>query len=90
MRSDAQTVFGLLKLLYHHDDLTTEGVRSCLEPGLNRHYSTKMRHQQMLAVLDQINSKWSRGALRLAGVPIAPEWAMRRDIYEPQLHNQTH
>lgn len=36
--------------------------------------------EQMLAVLDQINSKWGRGALRPARVPIALEWAMRREM----------
>jgi DNA polymerase V len=39
--------------------------------------------EQVMAVLDQINSKWGRGTLRPAGVPIAPEWAMRREMMSP-------
>ena len=39
--------------------------------------------EQVMAVLDQINSKWGRGTLRPAGVPVAPEWAMRREMMSP-------
>jgi DNA polymerase V len=39
--------------------------------------------EQVMAVLDQINSKWGRGTLRPAGVPAAPEWAMRREMMSP-------
>jgi DNA polymerase V len=39
--------------------------------------------EQVMTVLDQINSKWGRGTLRPAGVPTAPEWAMRREMMSP-------
>jgi DNA polymerase V len=39
--------------------------------------------EQVMTVLDQINNKWGRGTLRPAGVPIAPEWAMRREMMSP-------
>ncbi len=39
--------------------------------------------EQVMAVLDLINSKWGRGTLRPAGVPVAPEWAMRREMMSP-------
>jgi DNA polymerase V len=39
--------------------------------------------EQVMAVLDQINSKWGRGTLRPASVPAAPEWAMRREMMSP-------
>lgn len=39
--------------------------------------------EQVMTVLDQINSKWGRGTLRTAGVPAAPEWAMRREMMSP-------
>lgn len=39
--------------------------------------------EQVMAVLDQINRKWGRGTLRPAGVPAAPEWAMRREMMSP-------
>ncbi|MHC8408006.1 translesion error-prone DNA polymerase V subunit UmuC [Pseudomonas sp. TMB3-21] len=35
---------------------------------------------RVMAVLDQINSRWGRGTLRTASVPSHPEWAMRREI----------
>ncbi len=39
--------------------------------------------EQVMAVLDRINSKWGRGTLRPAGVPATPEWAMRREMMSP-------
>jgi DNA polymerase V len=35
---------------------------------------------KVMEVLDEINSRWGRGVLRLARVPAAPGWAMRRDL----------
>lgn len=33
-----------------------------------------------MRVLDQINSKWERGTLRLGRVTLTPEWGMRREM----------
>jgi DNA polymerase V len=35
---------------------------------------------KVMGVLDEINGRWGRGVLRLASVPAAPGWAMRRDL----------
>jgi DNA polymerase V len=35
---------------------------------------------RVMAVLDQINERWGRGALRSASVSADPSWAMRREI----------
>ncbi len=35
---------------------------------------------KLMTVLDKINEKWGRGTLRSAGVPINPDWAMRREM----------
>ncbi|WP_460065291.1 translesion error-prone DNA polymerase V subunit UmuC [Pseudomonas sp. S2_H08] len=35
---------------------------------------------KLMTVLDKINQKWGRGTLRSAGVPINPDWAMRREM----------
>jgi len=35
---------------------------------------------KVMEVLDEINGRWGRGVLRLASVPSAPGWAMRRDL----------
>lgn len=35
---------------------------------------------KVMAVLDQINSRWGRGTLRSASVPTNPEWGMRREM----------
>jgi DNA polymerase V len=35
---------------------------------------------KVMGVLDEINERWGRGTLRAASVPLAPEWAMRRDL----------
>jgi DNA polymerase V len=34
----------------------------------------------LMTVLDKINERWGRGTLRSAGVPISPDWAMRREM----------
>ncbi|MHB2243288.1 translesion error-prone DNA polymerase V subunit UmuC [Pseudomonas monsensis] len=34
----------------------------------------------LMTVLDRINERWGRGTLRSAGVPIKPDWAMRREM----------
>lgn len=31
-------------------------------------------------MLDEINSRWGKEVLRLASVPAAPGWAMRREL----------
>lgn len=35
---------------------------------------------KVMGVLDEINGRWGKGVLRLASVPAAPGWAMRRDL----------
>lgn len=35
---------------------------------------------KVMKVLDQINSRWGRGTLRAASVPINPDWGMRREM----------
>lgn len=34
----------------------------------------------LMAVLDKINERWGRGTLRSAGVPMNPNWGMRREM----------
>jgi DNA polymerase V len=34
----------------------------------------------LMTVLDRINERWGRGTLRSAGVPLSPDWVMRREI----------
>lgn len=36
--------------------------------------------ERVMGVLDQINSRWGRGTLRPASVPVAPGWGMRREL----------
>ena len=36
--------------------------------------------EKVMSVLDEINGRWGRGTLRTGGVPVDPEWAMRRDL----------
>nr|WP_253404751.1 DUF4113 domain-containing protein [Pseudomonas migulae] len=33
-----------------------------------------------MSVLDEINGRWGKGVLRVASVPAAPGWAMRREL----------
>lgn len=35
---------------------------------------------KVMGVLDEINSRWGKGFLRVARVPAAPGWAMRREL----------
>ena len=35
---------------------------------------------KVMSVLDEINNRWGKRVVRLASVPAAPEWAMRRDL----------
>lgn len=35
---------------------------------------------KVTSILDEINGRWGKGALRVASVPAAPEWAMRRNL----------
>jgi DNA polymerase V len=36
--------------------------------------------EKVMSVLDEINGRWGRGTLRTGGVPVDPDWAMRRDL----------
>ncbi len=36
--------------------------------------------QRLMTVLDEINGRYGRGAMRMASVPHAPEWGMRREM----------
>lgn len=38
----------------------------------------------VMGVLDEINSRWGRGTLRLARVPQEPGWGMRRELLSPR------
>lgn len=33
-----------------------------------------------MGVMDSINERWGRGAMRLASVPTNPDWGMRREM----------
>ena len=35
---------------------------------------------KLMGVLDEINGRWGRGTLRLASVPVNPDWGMRREM----------
>ncbi|WP_282351808.1 translesion error-prone DNA polymerase V subunit UmuC [Pseudomonas sp. PS01303] len=35
---------------------------------------------KVMSVLDEINGRWGKGVLRVASVPAAPDWGMRRDL----------
>lgn len=35
---------------------------------------------KVMGVLDEINGRWGRGTMRLASVPINPDWGMRREM----------
>lgn len=39
---------------------------------------------RVMGVLDEINSRWGRGTLRPARVPVAPGWSMRRELLSPR------
>ena len=36
--------------------------------------------EKVMSVLDETNGRWGRGTLRTGGVPVDPDWAMRRDL----------
>lgn len=38
------------------------------------------KSEKVMQVLDTINAKWGRGALRPGGVPAMPDWGMRREM----------
>jgi DNA polymerase V len=42
--------------------------------------SQPMMADKVMSVLDEINGRWGKGVLRVASVPVAPGWAMRRDL----------
>lgn len=39
--------------------------------------------EKVMSVLDEINSRWGRGTLRPARVPVTPEWGMKRELKSP-------
>ena len=39
--------------------------------------------EKVMGVLDEINSRWGRGTLRPARVPITPGWGMKRELKSP-------
>lgn len=43
-------------------------------------YSQPVMADRVMGVLDEINGRWGKGMLRLASVPTAPEWPMRREL----------
>ncbi|MDT4823159.1 Protein UmuC [compost metagenome] len=38
------------------------------------------RASATMAVMDAINSKWGKGTVRPGGVPVSPDWGMRREL----------
>jgi DNA polymerase V len=43
-------------------------------------HSQPVTADKVMTVLDEINGRWGKGVLRLASVPAAPDWAMRREL----------
>lgn len=43
-------------------------------------HSQPVPADRVMGVLDEIDGRWGRGTLRVASVPSAPGWAMRRDF----------
>jgi DNA polymerase V len=43
-------------------------------------HSQPVTADKVMTVLDEINGLWGKGVLRLASVPAAPDWAMRREL----------
>ncbi len=39
-----------------------------------------MTSEKLMGVLDAVNSRWGRGTMRLASVPVDPAWGMRREM----------
>lgn len=40
--------------------------------------------EQVMTVLDEINSRWGRGTLRPAREPVAPGWGVKRELKSPR------
>ncbi|OWJ98223.1 DNA polymerase V subunit UmuC [Pseudomonas sp. A46] len=38
------------------------------------------RATQAMAVMDAINARWGKGTMRPGGVPVSPDWGMRREL----------
>lgn len=36
--------------------------------------------EKLMGVLDAVNSRWGRGTMRIASVPVNPDWGMRREM----------
>jgi DNA polymerase V len=65
----------------------TEAVNRLFRPGFKYSkaddlfaHSQPVTADKVMTVLDEINGRWGKGVLRLASVPMAPDWAMRRDL----------
>ncbi|NVZ90471.1 translesion error-prone DNA polymerase V subunit UmuC [Pseudomonas yamanorum] len=43
-------------------------------------HSQRVMADKVMSVLDEINGRWGKGVLRVASVPVAPGWAMRREL----------
>ncbi|MEX5545928.1 translesion error-prone DNA polymerase V subunit UmuC [Pseudomonas simiae] len=43
-------------------------------------HSQPVMADKVMSVLDEINGRWGKGVLRVASVPVAPGWAMRREL----------
>ncbi|WP_458376550.1 translesion error-prone DNA polymerase V subunit UmuC [Pseudomonas pergaminensis] len=43
-------------------------------------HSQPVTADKVMTVLDEINGRWGKGVVRLASVPAAPGWAMRREL----------
>jgi DNA polymerase V len=39
---------------------------------------------RVMTVVDEINSRWGKGTLRAASVPLNPNWGMRREMMSPR------
>lgn len=42
--------------------------------------SQPVASEKLMGVLDTVNARWGRGTMRLASVPVAPSWGMRREM----------
>lgn len=36
--------------------------------------------EKLMGVLDAVNTRWGRGTMRLASMPVDPSWGMRREM----------
>jgi len=43
-------------------------------------HSQPVMADKVMSLLDEINGRWGKGVLRVASVPVAPGWAMRREL----------